>query len=135
MTYYLSKVFWLLAAPTSALVLISGRSATNWAVLGNSKCAAWLAAAAACGLVIGAFTPISLALAVPLEFRFAPADSEAPSDGIILLGGSGLNAVAAVAMDDGVDFVVANNLSHQVLVTDVANDKRHAFRDGPLEAG
>ena len=62
MTYYISKVFWLLAAPTSALVLI-GASAALWAVLGNSNCAAWLAAAAACGLVIGAFTPIGLALA------------------------------------------------------------------------
>jgi uncharacterized SAM-binding protein YcdF (DUF218 family) len=96
MTYYVSKVFWRLAAPTSALVLISG-SATLWAVLGNSKCAAWLAAAAACGLVIGAFTPIGLALTVPLEFRFAPSDSQAPPDGIILLGGSGLSGVAAVA--------------------------------------
>jgi uncharacterized SAM-binding protein YcdF (DUF218 family) len=96
MTYYISKVFWLLAAPTSALILISG-SATLWAVLGNSKYGAWLAAAAACGLVIGAFTPIGLALTVPLEFRFAPSDSQAPPDGIILLGGSGLSAVAAMA--------------------------------------
>ena len=94
MTYYVSKVFWLLGAPTSALIPISG-SATLWAVLGNSKCAAWLAAAAACGLVIGAFTPIGLA--VPLEYRFAPSDSQAPPDGIILLGGSGLIGVAAVA--------------------------------------
>jgi uncharacterized SAM-binding protein YcdF (DUF218 family) len=96
MTYYVSKVFWLLAAPTSALVLISG-SATLWAVLGNSKYGAWLAAAAACGLIIGAFTPIGLALTVPLEFRFAPSDSQVPPDCIILLGGSGLAGVAAMA--------------------------------------
>jgi hypothetical protein len=96
MTYYVSKVFWLLAAPTSALVLISG-SAILWAVLGNSNCAAWLAAAAACALIIGAFTPIGLALAAPLEFRFAPSDSQVPPDGIVLLGGSGLNGVSAVA--------------------------------------
>jgi uncharacterized SAM-binding protein YcdF (DUF218 family) len=96
MTYYVSKLFWLLAAPTRALVLISG-SATLWAVLGDSKCAAWVAAAVACGLVIGAFTPIGLALTVPLEFRFAPSDSQAPPDGIIFLGGSGLGGVAAVA--------------------------------------
>jgi hypothetical protein len=69
MTYYVSKIFWLLAAPTSALVLISAIGAL-WAVLGSSNWAAWLAAAAACGLVIGAFTPIGLALAVPLENRF-----------------------------------------------------------------
>ena len=69
MAYYLSKVFWLLAAPTSALILIGGTT-TLWAVLGSSKCAAWLAAAAACGLVIAAFSPFGLALAVPLENRF-----------------------------------------------------------------
>jgi uncharacterized SAM-binding protein YcdF (DUF218 family) len=96
MTYNVSKVFWFLAAPTRALVLISS-SATLWAVLGNSKCAAWLAAAAACGLLIGAFTPIGLALAGPLEFRFAPSGSQAPPDGIIFLSGSGLGGVAAVA--------------------------------------
>jgi uncharacterized SAM-binding protein YcdF (DUF218 family) len=96
MTYYVSKVFWLLAAPTSALILISG-SAAVWAVLGNSKYGAWLAAAAACGLIIGALTPIGLALTVPLEFRFAPSDSRAPPDGIILLGGTGLKGVAAMA--------------------------------------
>ena len=90
MTYYVSKVFWLLAAPTSALVLISAIAAL-WAVLGSSKCAAWLAAAAACVLVIGAFTPIGLALTVPLEnrFPFSPPDSQAPPDGIIVLAGGG----------------------------------------------
>src|SRR5215469_13937282 len=96
MTYYVSKVLWLLAAPTSSLVLISG-SATLWAALGNSKCATWLAAAATCALIIGAFTPIGLALTVPLEFRFAPSNSQAHPDGIILLGGSGLSGVTALA--------------------------------------
>jgi uncharacterized SAM-binding protein YcdF (DUF218 family) len=91
MTYYLSKAFWLLAAPTSTLVLISATAAL-WAVLGSSKCGAWLAAAAACGLVIGAFTPIGLVLTVPLEnrFPFSPPDPQTPPDGIIILaGGSG----------------------------------------------
>jgi uncharacterized SAM-binding protein YcdF (DUF218 family) len=89
MIYYVSKVFWLLAAPTNVLVLI-GAIAALWAVLARSKCAAWLAAATACGLVIGAFTPIGLALTVPLEnrFPFSPPDPQAPPDGIIILGGS-----------------------------------------------
>ena len=69
MTYYVSKVFWLIAAPTSALVLLSAIAAL-WAVLGSSKFAARLASAAACGLVIGAFTPIGVALTVPLGYRF-----------------------------------------------------------------
>jgi uncharacterized SAM-binding protein YcdF (DUF218 family) len=103
MAYYLSKVFWLLAAPTSALVLISGTTAL-WAVLGSSKCAAWLAAAAACGLVIAAFTPIGLALAVPLEnrFPFSRPDSQVPADGIIMLpggGGAGIDAVTKFSQD------------------------------------
>jgi len=103
MTYYLSKMFWLLAAPTSALILISG-STTLWAVLGNSKFAAWLAAAAACGLVVGAFTPIGLALAVPLEsrFPFSRPDPQVPLDGIIMLpggAGDGIDAVSNLSQD------------------------------------
>ena len=102
MAYYLSKVFWLLAAPTSALILIGGTT-TLWAVLGSSKCAAWLAAAAACGLVIAAFTPIGLALAVPLEnrFPFSRPDPQVPQDGIIMLpgGGAGIDAVSKLSQD------------------------------------
>jgi len=96
MIYYVSKVIWLIAAPTSALVLISA-SAALWAALGRSKCAAWLATAAACGLVIGAFTPIGVALTMPLEYRFgvAPSYSQASPDGIIVLGGSGLYGIDA----------------------------------------
>jgi uncharacterized SAM-binding protein YcdF (DUF218 family) len=98
MTYYVSKAFWLLAAPTSALILISAAAAL-WAALGNSQCAAWLAAAAACGLVIGAFTPIGLALAAPLEnrFPFSRPDPQIPPEGIIMLSGGAGDRIAAVA--------------------------------------
>src|SRR5262245_4465731 len=104
MIYYVSKAFWLIAAPTSALVLISAIAAL-WAVLCSSKCAAWLAAAATCALVIGAFTPINVALLLPLEHRFMaflPPDSQAPPDGIIVLGGSsefGIEAAEALSRD------------------------------------
>ena len=96
MIYYVSKVFWLIAAPTSALVLVSA-IASLWAVLGNSKCAAWLAAIAACALVIGAFTPIAVGLAMPLQYRFgfSPPDSKVPPDGIIVLAGSDIRGIAA----------------------------------------
>ncbi len=98
MTYYVSKVFWLLAAPASALVLISAIT-TLWALLGSSKCAAWLAAAAACTLVIGAFTPLGFVLTAPLENRFAfsPPHLKAPPDGIIILAGGGSDAIDAVS--------------------------------------
>ena len=103
MTYYLSKAFWLLAAPTNALVLI-GAIAGLWAVLGGSTYAAWVAVAAACGLVIGAFTPIGLALTVPLEnrFPFSGLDLQVPPDGIIMLAG---------ITDEAID--VASRLSQQ----------------------
>ena len=90
MIYYVSKVFWRIAAPTNALVLISAIVAF-WAVLHSPNCVAWLAAAVACGLVIGTFTPIGAVLTMPLEYRFAASrsDSQARPDGIILLGGVG----------------------------------------------
>jgi uncharacterized SAM-binding protein YcdF (DUF218 family) len=87
MIYYISKVFWLIVAPTSALILINV-VATFCAVLDGSTFAAWLAAAAACGLVIAAFTPIGFSIMVPLENRFALlslSDLQAAPDGIIFL--------------------------------------------------
>jgi uncharacterized SAM-binding protein YcdF (DUF218 family) len=103
MIYYVSKVVWLMGAPTNALVLISVITAF-WAALRRPNCVAWLAAAFTCGLTIGTFTPIGTALTVPLEFRFAfsPPDSRVPPDGIILLGGGGnrgLREVAALSQD------------------------------------
>jgi uncharacterized SAM-binding protein YcdF (DUF218 family) len=104
MIYYLSKVFWLIAAPTSTLVLISAIAAL-WAVLRGSNIAAWLAAAAACGLLIGAFTPIGVALLLPLEHRFmasSPPDLQVPPDGIIILAGvpdTAIDAVQAISED------------------------------------
>ena len=99
MIYYVSKVFWLIAAPTNALVLISAIVAF-WTVVRRPNCVAWSAAAVACGLVIGTFTPIGLALTVPLESRFFPfslPDSRSPPDGIILLGGGGIVGIDAVS--------------------------------------
>ena len=99
MTYYVSKVFWLIAAPTNALVLISAIAAF-WALRRSPNRVAWLAAAVASGLVIVTFTPIGIALTVPLEYRFAfsPSDPQAPPDGIILLGGGGMGEILAVSM-------------------------------------
>jgi len=99
MIYYVSKVFWLITAPTNALVLISAIAAF-WAALRNPNRVAWVAAAAAGGLVIGTFAPLGLALTVPLDYRFAlsPPDSQSPPDGIILLGGiAGVDGIEAVS--------------------------------------
>jgi uncharacterized SAM-binding protein YcdF (DUF218 family) len=109
MIYYVSKVFWLIAAPTNALVLISVIAAL-WGVLRKSKCAAWLAAAAACMLFIGAFTPICRALTVPLEYRFAfsAPDSQAPPYGIIFLHGAGSGAIVSVLSTLSHDYPTAH---------------------------
>jgi uncharacterized SAM-binding protein YcdF (DUF218 family) len=98
MIYYLGKALWLFAAPTSAFILISG-SAGLFAVLGNSPSAAWLAATAACGLVTAAFTPIGLALTVPLETRFPlpQPDPRVSVDGIIMLPGGAGEGIAALS--------------------------------------
>jgi len=98
MIYYVGKAFWLLAAPTSALILISA-SAGLFAVLGNSPSAAWLAMTAACGLIIAAFTPIGLALTMPLETRFPlrQPDPRVPVDGVIMLPGAGGEGIAALS--------------------------------------
>ena len=96
MIYDVSKVFWLIAAPTNALVLISAIAAF-WAVLRSPNRATWLAAAVACGLFIATFTPIGRALTVPLERRFALSPSNSQTDGIILLGGGTMSGIAAVA--------------------------------------
>jgi uncharacterized SAM-binding protein YcdF (DUF218 family) len=98
MTYYLGKLFWLFFAPTSALILISA-GAGLLAVFGNSQWAAWLAAVAACGLVIAAFTPMGLVLTVPLEnrFPFSQPDPQLAPDGIIMLPGGGGEGIAAMS--------------------------------------
>jgi uncharacterized SAM-binding protein YcdF (DUF218 family) len=96
MIYYVSKAFWLIVTPTNALVLINAIAAF-WAALRSPNRVAWLAAAAACGLVIGTFTPIGVALTVSLEYRFTPSDSQDPPDGIIILGGSGFEGIWTVA--------------------------------------
>ena len=73
--------------------------AAVWALLGSSTCAAWLSAAAACGLVIGAFAPIGLALTIPLENRFpsSPLDPQVLPDGVIILAGAGRAAIDAAS--------------------------------------
>jgi uncharacterized SAM-binding protein YcdF (DUF218 family) len=128
MIYYISKVFWLIAASTNALVLISAIAAF-WAVLRRSKCAAWLAAAGACGLVVAAFTPIGVALTIPLEFRFARSDSQAPPDGIILLGGSGINGMYVAAVL-GQQYPKARLIFSGLSATDPASSKMFAQQGG-----
>jgi uncharacterized SAM-binding protein YcdF (DUF218 family) len=43
------------------------------------------------------FTPIGMALTVPLEYRFTFSAPQAPPDGVILLGGGGMGEIEAVS--------------------------------------
>jgi uncharacterized SAM-binding protein YcdF (DUF218 family) len=88
MFYLLSKVSWLVVAPTTALILITA-AASLWSAIRSSKWAAQLAAIGACGLLVAGFTPLGTWLTVPLEIRFPrwQAGAQAAPDGIIVLGG------------------------------------------------
>jgi uncharacterized SAM-binding protein YcdF (DUF218 family) len=98
MFYVLSKVFWLLAAPTAALILLTGAS-TFWAAIRRSKTGAWLAALGACGLIIGGFTPVSTWLLRPLENRFPQWETgpQPAPDGIIVLSGESGERITVLA--------------------------------------
>jgi uncharacterized SAM-binding protein YcdF (DUF218 family) len=98
MLYLISKAIWLVVAPTNALILITA-AATLWAVLRVSKWAAWLAAAGACALLIGGFTPVGYWLMLPLENRFPQweAGSQPIVDGIIVLGGESGERITVLA--------------------------------------
>jgi uncharacterized SAM-binding protein YcdF (DUF218 family) len=86
----ISKVFWPIFAPSNVLILITAAAAV-FALLLQSKLAAWLAAIGGCALVIGSFTPISYWLMLPLENRFPHwrAGFQPLVDGVIVLGGGG----------------------------------------------
>jgi uncharacterized SAM-binding protein YcdF (DUF218 family) len=96
MFFLVSKVFWLIAEPVGALVLIAcvgvALAFTRWARIGR-----WLSTLAAFGLLIIVFTPIGSALLLPLENRFPPPPADLPAPtGIIVLGG-GLEAAKSEA--------------------------------------
>ena len=87
MFFYASKLFWFLAAPTNALVLLALLGAslafTRWA-----RPARWLVLTAVLGLFLAAMSPLSSWLLRPLEDRFAKNTTVGPIDGIIVLGGA-----------------------------------------------
>lgn len=87
MFFNASKLFWFLAAPTNALVLLTLLAAlmmfTRFA-----RPARWLALATSFGLILAAMSPLPYWLMRPLEDRFPKATLNGPIDGIIVLGGA-----------------------------------------------
>lgn len=87
MFFYLSKVLWFFAQPTTILIALlllgSVLLATRFPRLGRG-----LITAAAAGFLIAGFSPLSDALYLPLENRFSRPELNAPPDGIVVLGGA-----------------------------------------------
>jgi len=89
MFFYAAKVLWFLAQPSSLIAIALAMGAilagTAWHKFGRGLLVAGLAALLVCGL-----SPLSDALIVPLENRFARPDlaSGSPIAGIVVLGGA-----------------------------------------------
>ena len=87
MTFVISKLLWLVAAPGNFLLLV---------LVAGVLCAIWsgrrrgfvLIAAATLGFLVIATLPIGAWLAAPLENRFPTISPPARIDGIVVLGGS-----------------------------------------------
>jgi uncharacterized SAM-binding protein YcdF (DUF218 family) len=87
MFFYPSKLFWFVAQPTNALVLL-GLFAALLMFTRFLRPARWLALTSALGLIAAGFSPLPYALMRPLEDRFARPDISAGFDGMIVLGGA-----------------------------------------------
>jgi len=88
MFFYLAKVLWYLAQPSSliAIALVAGTAlvGTTWRRLGHGLLIGGIAALLICGL-----TPLAEALILPLENRFPRPDLDRGAiAGIIILGGA-----------------------------------------------
>lgn len=106
MFFYLSKVLWFLAAPSSlALMLTVVGTAllfTRRAPLGRT-----LAAAGAIALVVIALSPLGKLVMRTLEDRFPIADDTRPIAGMIVLGGAAGIARGQIAFNDAASRITA----------------------------
>lgn len=86
MTFVISKLFWILAAPGNLLVVALCGGAlmlfTRWHRFGR-----WAVAATAVAALIVAVVPVGQWLLIPLEERFPAVPIPEEPDGIIVLGG------------------------------------------------
>jgi uncharacterized SAM-binding protein YcdF (DUF218 family) len=87
MFFYLSKLFWFVAQPTNALVLIA-MLGVALLVVGRNRAGRWLAGFGALGLLAGGLLPIGSILLRPLEDRFPQVADAGRVDGVIILGGA-----------------------------------------------
>ena len=94
MFFYLSKIFWMIAAPSTLLTLLAVAGlalSLRWRRLGTG-----IAAIGAIGLLLIGLGPFGRMMLVPLEGRFpAYVEDGRRVDGIIVLGGSELPGISA----------------------------------------
>lgn len=99
MFFYPSKLFWFLAAPGNALILL-GLFAAIMAFTRFARPARWLALLAAGGLLAASMSPLPYWLLRPLEDRFPKPELPADIAGIIVLGGAIGTTRGEVVMND-----------------------------------
>ncbi|MCC2114030.1 MAG: YdcF family protein [Hyphomicrobiales bacterium] len=87
MFFYLSKILWFFAQPTTVLIFLVLLGAVLLATR-LSRLGRRLIVTAAIGLLVAGFSPLSDALFLPLENRFPRPELDNPPDGIVILGGS-----------------------------------------------
>ncbi len=90
MFFYLSKILWIVAAPTNLLLLAAAAGLAAAALTRFRRAGLWLAGIAVAGLLILGASPAATLLVRPLEDRFPQiaADDPRPVDGIVVLGGA-----------------------------------------------
>lgn len=92
--FTLSRIFWALAAPSNLLIFIAVLGLAFMAT-GSRRLGLGCIVLAVAGQVLTGLTPLPNHIASPLEERFPPfRPDDRPVDGIILLGGAEVNAVA-----------------------------------------
>ena len=85
--FYAAKLFWMLAVPSTALVVLAG--AGLLASRRHPRIGGWMAALGIVGLLAFGLGPFGRALSVPLENRFPIfVDDGRPITGVVVLGGS-----------------------------------------------
>jgi len=108
-TFVISKLLWLIAAPGNflLLVLVAGVLRAIWS---GRRRGFVLIAAATLGLLAIATLPIGSWLAAPLENRFATVAVPARIDGIVVLGGS-IDAALSLARGQAAAMAAAGRIT------------------------
>jgi uncharacterized SAM-binding protein YcdF (DUF218 family) len=128
MFFILSKLFWFVAAPTNALLILAGLGLLA-AFMRWSRTALWLMGMATAGLILIAATPLPRAAVRPLEDRFAQnLDVTHPITGIIVLGGAISSSRGQIRFSDA-----ASRMTMAVALAQKHPDAKLVFAGGSAQ--